>query len=80
MVAPVRHRFRAGVLGLAWLVDLDGACRVRGVLMTTRDHFRSIMAQRRRFRPGSDDHDYLSRAARKLAWILRGVPANEWRE
>jgi hypothetical protein len=48
--------------------------------MTTRDHFRSIMAQRRRFRPGSDDHDYLSRAARKLAWILRGVPANEWRE
>jgi hypothetical protein len=36
------------------------------------------MAERRAFRPGSADHDYRTRAARKLVWLMRGVPTSEW--
>jgi len=46
--------------------------------MTTREHFRRIMAERRRFPPGSADYDYRTRAARKYVWIMRGVPTTEW--
>lgn len=47
--------------------------------MTARDHFRATMAERRAFPRGTLDHEYRTRAARKLLWIARGVPVNEWR-
>lgn len=46
--------------------------------MTTRDTFRALWAERRHWPRGSVDHDYLTRALRKLAWIIRGVPADKW--
>lgn len=46
--------------------------------MTTRDTFRDVMRERRRWPAGSADREYLTRAARKLAWIIRGVPTTEW--
>lgn len=48
--------------------------------MTTKDHFRAIMAERRNWPPGSADHEYRSRAARKLVWIIKGIPTNQWRD
>ena len=46
--------------------------------MTTKQHFKSIMAQRREYARGTIEHAYLTRAARKLVWIICGVPASEW--
>ena len=46
----------------------------------TRIIFHEVMAERRYWPRGSMDHDYLTRTARKLAWILRGVPTTEWEE
>jgi hypothetical protein len=46
--------------------------------MATRDHFRALMRERRAFAPGSVDHTYRSRAARRLVWIIRKVPAACW--
>ena len=46
--------------------------------MTARHEFRVVMAERRAFQRGTPDHDYRSRAARKLIWIIRGVPADQW--
>lgn len=46
--------------------------------MTTRQHFRSLMAERRTFQRGSADHDYRTRALRKLVWLMRGVPTDKW--
>lgn len=46
--------------------------------MTTKQHFKSIMAQRRKHARGTIEHAYLTRAARKLAWIIGGVPVSEW--
>jgi hypothetical protein len=46
--------------------------------MTTRDHFRALMADRRAWPKGSADHEYRSRAARRLVWIIRKVPAACW--
>lgn len=48
--------------------------------MTTRQNFRALMAERRNWPKGSADHDYRSRAARKLVWIMRNVPTTEWPE
>ena len=50
--------------------------------MNTRDYFRQTMAERRRWRSrrGGMDWDYLTRAARKYVWIMRGVPVSEWPE
>ena len=48
--------------------------------METREYFRSIMAERRQHRAGTLDHEYRTRAARKLAWLMRGVPVAEWVE
>lgn len=48
--------------------------------MTTRAAFRAIMAERRAWPRGSADHEYRTRAARKLAWLLRGVPVDQWSE
>lgn len=48
--------------------------------MTTRQTFLALMAERRHWPRGSADHDYRTRAARKLIWIMRGVPVSEWTE
>ena len=48
--------------------------------MTARREFRAVMAERRTFQRGTPDHAYRSRAARKLIWIIRGIPALEWEE
>ena len=51
--------------------------------MTTRDHFRAVMAQRRPYRNDPRYHiewQYLTRACRKIYWLVRGVPVSEWRE
>ena len=48
--------------------------------MTTRAAFLALMAERRNWPRGSADHDYRTRAARKLVWIMRGVPTTEWTE
>ena len=41
---------------------------------------RKLLAERRAFPPGSPDHDYRTRAARKLVWIMRGVQVTEWQQ
>jgi hypothetical protein len=48
--------------------------------MTTRAAFRAIMVERRQWPPGSADYEYRTRAARKLVWIMRGVPVDQWGE
>lgn len=51
--------------------------------MTTAQHFRDVMAQRRTYRSNpafAAEWQYLTRAARKLAWLVRGVPVSEWTE
>lgn len=48
--------------------------------MTTRERFRALMAERRKWPKGSVDHNYRTRAARKLVWIIRRVPTTEWPE
>ena len=48
--------------------------------MTTKDLFRRMLRERRLYPRGSDEWDWRTRAARKYAWILRGVPVNEWSE
>lgn len=47
--------------------------------MGLRTEFLRVMAERRQHPPGSPDHTYRTRAARTLLWMLRGVPASEWR-
>lgn len=46
--------------------------------MTTRDYFHAVMRERRAWPRGSADWRYRTEAARKLYWIIRGVPALEW--
>lgn len=46
--------------------------------MNARDLFKATMSERRRCARGSADRDYLTRAARKYVWLMRGVPATEW--
>lgn len=46
--------------------------------VTAKDHFRRIMAERRRFPRGTPDHAYRSNAARKIIWMMRGKPVMEW--
>lgn len=40
--------------------------------------FLRIMAERRAFPRNSADHDYRSRAARKLVWLMRRVAVAVW--
>ena len=40
--------------------------------------FYKIMAERRAYAAGSPDHEYRTRAARKLVWLMRGKPVSEW--
>ena len=48
--------------------------------MTTREHFAAAMRDRRRYKRGSAEWDYLTRTARKLVWIMRGIPVLEWEQ
>ena len=48
--------------------------------MPCKDEFRRLMVERKAFPPGSPDHEYRTRAARKLVWMMRGVPVTEWRK
>lgn len=43
-----------------------------------RSEFHRMMAERKAYAPGSPDHEYRTRAARKLVWLMRGVPVTEW--
>ena len=40
--------------------------------------FRKLMCDRRAHPRGSPDHEYRTRAARKLVWLMRGKPVSEW--
>jgi len=46
--------------------------------MTTRAHLLSLLAERKAWPKGSADHAYRTKAARKLVWIIKGRPVNEW--
>ena len=41
--------------------------------------FRALMAERRQFQRGTPDHEYRTRACRKLFWLMRGIPSSEWK-
>lgn len=40
--------------------------------MTALIEFHRLMRERRQFAPGSPDHAYRTRAARRLVWMIRG--------
>ena len=42
--------------------------------------FRRMIHERKAFPSGSPEWEWRSRAARKLVWLMRGVPVNEWSE
>jgi hypothetical protein len=65
----------AGVVG-EWCEMMQ----TREKQMTTQNVFREIMRDRRIWRRGSAEYEYLTRAARKLVWIMRGIPVMEWKE
>lgn len=44
----------------------------------TRRQLRHTLAQRRQHPRGSYEWQYLTRAARKIVLILRGLPTTEW--
>lgn len=46
--------------------------------MTTRQHLLSLLAERKAWPKGSADHEYRSRACRRLWWIIKGRPSNTW--
>ena len=46
--------------------------------MTTPATFLALMAERRQWPKGSADYAYRTKAARKLVWIIKGRPVNEW--
>jgi hypothetical protein len=41
-----------------------------------RTEFRRVMHERRAHAPGSLDHAYRTVTARRLVWLMRGIPAN----
>ena len=48
--------------------------------MTARDYFLAMMTARRRVERGSLDYEWMTRAARKYLWLMRGVPTMEWNQ
>jgi hypothetical protein len=46
--------------------------------MTAREHFQTLMRERRKFPRGSAEHNWRTRAARRYFWLLRGIPTSEW--
>ena len=53
---------------------------IASMLLGAKQHFLEIMAERRRFARDSLDHAWRTRAARKLFWLSRGIPSNQWSE
>ena len=45
----------------------------------SRQHFLDCMAERRKYKSGTLDHEYLTRAARTYVLLMRGVPTTEWK-
>ena len=43
-----------------------------------RTEFHRMMAERKAYAPGSPDYEWRTSAARKLVWMMRGVPTMEW--
>ena len=48
--------------------------------MTTKQHFRALMFERRAFDRSSAEHLFLTRAGRKFVWLMRGIPSSQWSE
>lgn len=48
--------------------------------MTTREWFRLMLRERRAFPMDSPEWEWRTAAARKYLYLMRGVPALEWRE
>ena len=48
--------------------------------MTTKQHFRALMFERRAFDRSSAEHLYLTRAGRKFVWLMRRIPTSQWSE
>ena len=46
--------------------------------MIARAEFHRLMAERRAYAAGTPDHEYRTRAARKLVWLMRGVAISQW--
>ena len=46
--------------------------------MTMRESFHRCMSMRRNYARGSSDHAAITRTARKLIWLMRGVPVDRW--
>lgn len=46
--------------------------------MTAREIAQRLLNERAAFPVGSPDWEYRTRAAWKLIWLMRGVPAAEW--
>ena len=46
--------------------------------MTPHEHFRALMRERREYKPGTPEHSWRTRAARKFVWLMRGVPTEQW--
>lgn len=44
----------------------------------TRRRFRDLMRERRQYERGTAEHEYCSRAAIKLWWLIIGKPVTEW--
>ena len=45
----------------------------------SRQHFIDCMAERRKYKRGTLDYEYLTRAARTYVLLMRGVPTTEWK-
>lgn len=43
-----------------------------------RAEFQRILTERRAYPSGSPDHRYRTRTARKLVWLMRGIPVSNW--
>jgi|GEM_PF-4663298 len=48
--------------------------------MNARQLFHQMMRERRQFPRGSAEWEWRTRSARKFAWLVLGVPTNEWSE
>jgi hypothetical protein len=47
-------------------------------IATAKAEFHLWMAHRRKHRGNATEWAWATRAARKLVWIMRAVPASEW--
>ena len=49
-------------------------------MITARSEFHRLIAERRQYPRGSADWQWRTQAARKLLWIMQGVPPKDWRD